>query len=103
MVFLSEQAYWDIENIFDGLLAWRKVELSREEVRNYVNELVDHCYSIDTISSHTRATYPDHQKYGSFVYPYKRNKNTTWYIIYEKTDNCIFIYKIMNNHLTVSI
>jgi hypothetical protein len=86
-----------------GLLEWSKAELSVEEVIRYVDDIVDICYKLDSSVYHRRAVYENHLKYGSFAYPYKRNKQTIWYIIYDinPQDN-ILINKIISNHITTA-
>ena len=103
MVFINKQAKIDLDNIVIGLLEWNKVILTVREVMNYVDDIVDICYQLDNSPYHQKAKYTEHLKYGTYAYPYKRNKNTTWYIIYEidEEDN-IFVNKIINNYLTIS-
>ena len=45
--------------------------------------------------------YDNHKNYGNYVYVYKRNRATTWYIIYNVIQNDVYIEKIISNHLTV--
>jgi len=44
---------------------------------------------------------PYFSKYGKnlFYIPYHRNKNTTWYILFEKTSHHFLIRHITNNHV----
>ena len=106
MVVFNEQARIDLENIFDGLLGWKtpngQYYMDNIEVINYHNDILDVCESLDFISFHAKAKYPDHLKYGTHVYTYKRSAKTVWYIIYNIKENDIFIEKIMNNYLTLS-
>ena len=106
MVEFNEQARTDLENIFDGLLGWKtsngQYYMTNEEVINYHNDILDICESLDFIHYHSFAKYADHLKYGDYVYAYKRNTKTTWYIIYNIIHGDIFIEKILNNYLTVS-
>ena len=71
-----------------------------DSVVNYFNDIVEICDSLDGLSFHSKSKYKRHQKFGTYVYSYNRNKNTTWYIIYEKYEDIISIYRIMNNYLT---
>ena len=106
MVFYNAQARFDLQEIFDNLLMWTtpnlQIHLNYHEVVGYYNDIVDVCDSLDNISYHAKAKYRDHLKYGTYVYSYNRNKRTTWYIVYEKTDNNIFINKIINNYQTIT-
>ena len=103
MVFISKKAKTDLDNIVIGLLEWNKVMLSVAEVMQYVDDITDICYQIDSFEYHNHAKYNEHLKYGKYSYPYKRNKNTTWYILYDiDSNNNVFINKIISNYLTVS-
>jgi hypothetical protein len=103
MVYYSSQARLDLANILIGLLEWRKHILEIEEVIQYVDDIADICDRLDINVYHANAQYDTHKRYGTFAYPYKRNKNTTWYIIYniDETTGNIYINKIMNNYLTI--
>jgi hypothetical protein len=103
MVFINRQAKIDLDNIVIGLLEWNKVCLTVSEVMQYVDDIVDICYQLDTAIYHHRAKYKEHLKYGTYSCPYKRNKNTVWYIIYniDSFDN-IFVNKIISNYQTIS-
>jgi len=103
MVFYSKQAYIDLDDILEGLLFWRQNSLTREFCRDYVSDIIDICDSLDTKRFHLNALYETHRRYGRKVYKYFRNKNTTWYIIYDTdSNNNIYVKKIISNHLTVS-
>jgi hypothetical protein len=105
MVAYNEQARADLESIFDGLLGWQTSNgqpyMDTEEVVSYHNDILDICESLGAVALHTKSKYPDHIKYGRYVYPYKRNAKTCWYIIYNIIGADIFVEKIMNNYLTV--
>ncbi|GHT32837.1 hypothetical protein FACS189434_05590 [Bacteroidia bacterium] len=103
MVIYSDTARQDLEDILYGLFVWRQGTLTFDHVKQYVFDIQRMCDKLDTKEYHTNTIYRTHQKYGEKVYPYKRNKNTTWYIIYnidEVTGN-IYVNKIMNNYLTI--
>ncbi|GHT76019.1 hypothetical protein AGMMS50262_13090 [Bacteroidia bacterium] len=103
MVFINNQAKTDLDNIVIGLLEWKKVILTVPEVMQYVDDIVNICYQLDTAICHTRVRYKDHLKYGRYSYLYKRNRNTVWYIIYDINDfDNVFVNKIINNYLTIS-
>jgi capsid portal protein len=101
MVYYSEQADRDLDNILNGLLYWQKIQLSFDFCYQYVVDIVDVSNSLDKKTFHFNTVYEDHCKYGSSVHSYKRNNNTTWYIIYDtdKFGNA-YINKITNNYLT---
>jgi hypothetical protein len=70
----------------------------------YVDDIVNICNQLDSSIYHQPAKYSAHLQHGTYVYPYKRNKSTTWYLIYD-TDpsfNIIYVNKIISNYLTIS-
>ncbi|MDR2146536.1 MAG: hypothetical protein LBE91_08790 [Tannerella sp.] len=91
-----------MDNIITGLLEWEKVELTVPEVMRYVDDIADICYQLKDLSYHHPAKYKEHLKYGEYFHPYARNRNTTWYIIYDiDLHNHIYVNKIISNYLTV--
>jgi hypothetical protein len=103
MVFIKQQAKIDLDEIVVGLLEWEKVTLSVPEVMQYVEDIVEICYQLDNAVYHHQAKYENHLEFGSYSYPYKRNKSTTWYIIYDMDlHRNIFVNKIISNYLTTS-
>ncbi len=54
MVYISKQAYIDIDLIFIGMLEWNKSELSLEFVDNYIDDIIDECYKLNCLSILTR-------------------------------------------------
>jgi mRNA-degrading endonuclease YafQ of YafQ-DinJ toxin-antitoxin module len=102
MVFISDQARIDLDNIVVGLLKWKKIKLSLSEVLGYTDAIVTVCNSLDTLNHHFLASYKDHKKYGTYVHTYKRSRSTTWYIVYDfDFDKDIFVNKIISNYLTI--
>ena len=102
MVYYSEVAKSDLKEILWGLANWEKHSLSYEHAENYVDEIRSVCDVIDKISFHFNTQYETHKQYGEKVHTYKRNANTIWYIIYNKTEENIYIEKIISNYVTVS-
>ena len=104
MVAFNEQARIDLEDIFDGLLGWKtpngQYYMDNNEVVDYHDDILDICESLDTIHYHTRSKYLDHLQYGDYVYTYKRNSRTMWYVIYNIKHSGIFVERIMNNYIT---
>ncbi len=101
MVFYSQQAQNDLNSIFTGLITWKKMTLNYDHVVDYHNTIVTICDNLDKVTYHARCVYPTHKHFGEFVYNYRRSKNTTWFIIYNKDKfNNIFIQHILSNHLT---
>lgn len=103
MVYYSEQFEIDLEQIFRGLLTWKKHELEYQHVISYRNDIKKECSTLDLKSHHFNANYLKHKRYGVFVHQYKLNKNTTWYIVYNKDEHRnIFIQRIFSNYTTVT-
>ncbi len=99
MVYYSKYSLVDLNEIFVGLLTWEKHQLEYSHVVSYMNDLKNMCTSLDRYSYHAPSTYTKHKKLGQFVYRYRRNKNTTWYIIYNKDEyNNVFIQRILSNY-----
>lgn len=71
-----------------------------ETADNYIDDIVAFILSHIHIFPHKRA--PSYfSKYGKNLYYifYNRNKNTTWYIFFEKCQNQYLIRHISNNHV----
>ena len=101
MVYYSEQAETDLDDIVVGMLEWEKHDLTFEHIMSYRYDLKRACDALEMKHYHFPAEYPQHLEYGKYVLAYKRNPRTTWYIIYdidEKGD--IYINKIISNYLT---
>jgi hypothetical protein len=102
MVYYSTAFEEDIQKIFVGLLTWKKYNLSLEFCYAYIDGIELQCKSLDLNSYHAKTTYKSHKKYGDYVYRYKRNHNTCWYIIYNMDSFYnVYIERITNNHITL--
>jgi len=103
MVFINRQARVDLDNIVIGLLEWEKITLTIQEVLHYVDDITEICYQLDRLAYHQPAKYSSHLEHGTYSYPYKRSKSTTWYLIYDiDPSNTIYVNKIISNYLTIS-
>lgn len=104
MVYYSIRAKFDLDDIIEGLLTWKKHKLEYQHIVKYHNDIKKICESLDQQVYHTAAEYKRHLQFGKFVFKYVRNKNTTWYIIYnyDKVNDSVFIEHILSNHLTKS-
>ena len=101
MVYLSNQTRVDLNDIRQGLLKWNKFELSEGFVIDYINNIIDVCYLLDSIAYHFITEYDFHKQFGSKVYKFRVNPKTTWYIIYDfDLNGNILINKITSNHTT---
>ena len=102
MVIYSDTSIEDLQNILYGLVTWEKHPLNIEHAESYVDDIRSVCDSLDKISYHAKTTYAAHSHYGKHVYAYKRNRQTTWYIVYNiDFYSNIYVQKIINNHITV--
>ncbi|MDR1737482.1 MAG: hypothetical protein LBR66_01495 [Candidatus Symbiothrix sp.] len=102
MVFYSEQSRQDLEDILYGLITWDKHPLTYEHAHVYVSDIRAVCGVLDSISYHSLALYETHLNFGRYVFAYKRNPRTTWYIIYDiDNQKNVYIQKIISNYLTV--
>jgi len=102
MVYYSIQADFDLDEILDGLLNWERISLTRDFCHHYIADIIDVCESLDMKTFHADAKYESHKRHGVYAYPYKRNSNTTWYIIYDiDLSGNILIKKIISNYQTI--
>jgi len=102
MVIYSEQFSEDLENLLYGLITWEKHPLNPEHAQLYVENIINIVDTLDTKTFHKNAVYTAHLRFGSKVFVYNRNKQTTWYIIYDiDIHRNVYVNKIMSNHLTV--
>jgi len=103
MVYYSQQAESDLDDILEGLLTWQKCTLTRDFCLNYVSDIIDICNTLDTKVFHFNTVYETHKRFGKKVHKYLRNKTTTWYIIYDMDAySNIYVNKIINNYQTIS-
>jgi len=102
MVYYSEQAENDLYNILIGLANWEKHPLGIQHALNYYDDIRQKCDKLDQTIHHPLTRYLIHKTHGTYVYKYSRNRNTTWYIIYDydKQNNIVFIQHITSNHVT---
>lgn len=101
-VYISLQAVEDLNNIFTGLINWKKGALEIEHALQYVDDIEKSCYSIGYKTYHSKAKHPSHKLFGEKVFLYRRNPSTDWYIVYNiDHTNTIFITKIISNYLTI--
>jgi len=100
MVYYSKTAQNDLINIFWGLLTWDKHPLEYNHVSSYLDDIRDVCNNLDHLSYHSKVKLLLHKQFGDNVYTYRRNKNTTWYIIYDfdESNNTVYVKHIMPNH-----
>ena len=61
---------------------------------NYVEAIYDFIYTIPTLPYKETAN----NKFGGYYCSYKANRNTTWYITFDKKDDRFVIQYITNNY-----
>ncbi|NLB26014.1 MAG: hypothetical protein GX820_04895 [Bacteroidales bacterium] len=88
-----------LEDLADILLIkeyFSFVETADRYIEDIVSFIMDNIYT----APHKSAP-PYFAKYGKslFYISYNRNKNTTWYIFFEKTAHHLLIRHITNNHI----
>jgi hypothetical protein len=102
MVYYSAIAQNDLIEIFWGLITWKKHPLEYEHAASYLDDIYEICNKLDQKHYHDNVLYPMHKRIGDKVHKYRRNKNTTWYIIYDydELNNIVNIKQIIPNHTT---
>ena len=102
-VFFNEQAEQDLSEIVIGLLLWTKISITEEEALQYADDIYLMAQTIPDLSYHQKCQYNMHRQYGKYQLKYKRNKRTTWYIIYDIEDDSgnVFINKVISNYMTL--
>ena len=66
----------------------------KETAHDYVEDIKTFIYSIP----HQKSKLCNNKKYGAYYSKYKRNQQTTWYIIFDTEDDFYLIKYITNNH-----
>ena len=61
---------------------------------SYVDNIVNFIYTIPALRYKETA----HKKFGEYYCSYKANRNTTWYITFDKQDHKFIVQYITNNH-----
>ena len=104
MLLFSDRANNDLDEILQGMLNWEKMTLTFEHISNYISDIIDVCDQLDQTNYHTNSKYQIHKQFGNKVYKYRRNRNTTWYILYDynKQNNIVYINHIISNHTTIA-
>jgi len=101
MVYYNNTASADFKQILLELVTCTTHQLTYEQALTCVDDIHAVCESFAYKNMHRQSSYEIYRKYGEYVHAYKRNKATTWYIIYNiAVSNDIWIEKIISNHLT---
>ena len=101
MLIYTQQANEDLSQILAGLISFRIngasiPALSMEHAVSIFDDITDHITAIPTYSLHLRNTFDGLERYGQFVYTYKRNR-TNWYAFYDKEGENFIVRRITNN------
>lgn len=78
--------------------------LYRENYFGFINDAQDYVMRIyDFIDSQihlpiSKRTPSEYHKFGSDFIKYTANKNTSWYIFFDKHQNTFFVNHLINNH-----
>jgi hypothetical protein len=86
-VFFNEQSEQDLSDTVIGLLLWKKVTITEEEALRYADDVYEMAQSIPYLLQHKKCQYDAHEQYGKYQLKYRRNRRTTWYIIYDIEHN----------------
>ena len=98
-VYLKRRAINNLKSIFKRLIISKTFPLSKNEAQEYINLIENQCFFIGNISIHKKTIHQEHKPFGVYVHRYKKNSNTTWYIIYNiDRFNNIIIKKILCNN-----
>jgi plasmid stabilization system protein ParE len=102
MVIYSDSVRQDLEDIFYGLVTWKKHPLTWEHAKQYVRDIRQEADTICKKSHHFKAALNLHKKFGTMVHVYQRNRHTQWYIIYwwDTVNRVAYVTKIINNYLS---
>lgn len=101
MLVFTPQAIEDLSQILAGLISFRiggaiEPALTIEHANAIYDEILDHINSISSQPFHQRNTFQSLEKYGDYVYSYKRNR-TNWYAFYDKAGDDYIVRRISNN------
>ena len=101
MVYYNPLSKNDLLKIFYGLANWTKHPLGFDMASDYLSDLETICNNLDKLIYHFPTSNVQHKQYGDYLHRYRRNKSTSWYIIYNKDEySNIFIQRIFSNHIT---
>ena len=101
MLIYTQQANEDLSQILAGLISFRIngasiPALATEHAEAVFDDITDHITAIPEYPFHHRNTFEGLERYGQYVYTYKRNR-TNWYAFYDKVDDDYIVRRITNN------
>jgi len=91
-----------MSTVYKILANWEKHPLEIENALSYYDDVRAICDQLDQNAHHLLTRYLKHKAFGIYVYKYIRNRNTSWYIIYnyDKQNKIVYIQHITSNHVT---
>ena len=101
MLVYTPQAIDDLSHILAGLFSFRIggasiPALTQEHAESIYDEILKQIETIPTRPLHVRNTFEGLERFGEFVFTYKRNR-TNWYAFYDRMDGGFIVNRITNN------
>ena len=101
MLIYSPQAIGDLTQILAGLISFRignatSPALTQEHAEEIYDDILTHIESIPDQLLHRANTFEGIERYGKYVYSYRRNR-TNWYAFYDKVNDDFIVRRISNN------
>ena len=101
MLKFTDQANEDLSQILAGLVSFRigsaaEPALTLEHAEDIFDDISNHIQTIPSLPLHQRNTFQGLERYGDYVYSYKRNR-TNWYAFYDKAGDDFIVRRISNN------
>lgn len=101
MLRFTNQAISDLAQILAGLVSFRigssvDPALTHEHAERIYDDILDHIGTIPQVPLHMTNTFEGLERYGKYVYTYKRNR-TSWYAFYDKEGDNYIVRRITNN------
>ncbi len=92
-IAISSKVRITLDELVD-ILYYEEYFSYKKGAQDYVNNLYDFILTIPTLRQKTTVN----KKYGAYYCSYKHNTKTSWYFIFDITDDTYFIKNITNNH-----
>lgn len=101
MLKFTPQAVEDLAQILAGLISFRiggatDPALTQEHAEQIYDDILDHFDLIPSMPLHQTNAFEGMEKYGQYVYSYKRNR-TNWYAFYDKVGEEYLVNRVTNN------
>ena len=101
MLAYTPQAIDDLSLILAGLISFRIggasiPALTHEHAEAIYDDILNHIESIPEQPLHFRNNFEGMERYGEYLFTYKRNR-TSWYAFYDKEGDDFIVRRISNN------